>query len=68
MLQCLSLGTTLNFQFYADASDAGKAPADGSEPSGLRVINLQHLDRYQESEHDILRQLVQRFAVPEKLR
>ncbi len=65
MLQILALGTTLNFQFYTDPTNADQSEA---ETSGARVINLQHVDKYKESEHDILRQLVERFAVPQKLR
>ncbi|CAL8470977.1 g10519 [Coccomyxa elongata] len=61
----LALGTTLNFPFYLDPSNTSQSEP---ETSGARIINLQHVDKYVESEHDILRQLVERFAVPEKLR
>jgi len=67
-MQIMSLGTMLNFQFYLDASDAGNASRDATETTGLQVINLRHVDQYHESMHDILRQLVKRFSVPEKLR
>lgn len=67
-VQIMSLGTTLNFQFYLDASDAGNGSREATETTGLQVINLQHVDHYHESVHDILHQLVKRFSVPEKLR
>lgn len=57
--QGLALGTTLHFEFYQEA-----APQD----AGLRVVHLPRMDAYPESEHEIMHQLVQSFAVPEKLR
>ena len=35
---------------------------------GVRVIDLKRVDKYKESEHEILFQLVKQFNVPEKLR
>ena len=59
MCQGLTLGTTLHFEFYQEAAAQG---------AGLRIIHLLRMDAYPESEHEIMHQLMQRYAVPEKLR
>lgn len=58
-MQGLALGTTLHYEFYQEAAGSG---------AGLRVIHLPRVDAYPETEHEIVHQLVQRYAVPEKLR
>ncbi len=57
--QGLALGAALHFEFYHEAPGGA---------GGLRVIRLPRVDAYPESEHEIVRQLVQRYGVPEKLR
>ena len=59
-MQAVPAGSRLHFEFYKQ---------DGSETAGsVRVIDLKRVDKYAESEHEILFQLVEQFNVPEKLR
>ena len=60
-VQALQAGSRLHYEFYEEQ--------DGSETAGgVRVIDLKGVDKYAESEHEILFQLVKQFNVPEKLR
>ena len=60
-VQAISAGSRLHYEFYEEQ--------EGSEMvGGVRVIDLKRVDRYPESEHDILFQLTKQFNVPEKLR
>ena len=60
-LQAISAGSRLHYEFYEEQ--------EGSEMvGGVRVIDLKRVDRYPESEHEILFQLVKQFNVPEELR
>ena len=60
-VQAISAGSRLHYEFYEEQ--------EGSEMvGGVRVIDLKRVDRYSESEHEILFQLVKQFNVPEKLR
>ena len=59
--QALQAGSRLHYEFYEEHG--------GNETAGgVRVINLKRVDKYAESEHEILFQLVKQFNVPEKLR
>ena len=60
-MQALQAGSRLHYEFYEEQ--------DGGETAGgVRVIDLKRVDKYAESEHEILFQLVKQFNVPEKLR
>ena len=60
-VQALQAGSRLHYEFYEEQ--------DGNETAGgVRVIDLKRVDKYAESEHEILFQLVKQFNVPEKLR
>ena len=60
-MQAISAGSRLHYEFYEEG--------EGSEMGGgVRVIDLKRVDRYPESEHEILFQLVKQFNVPKKLR
>ena len=60
-VQALQAGSRLHYEFYEEQ--------DGNETAGgVRVIDLKGVDKYAESEHEILFQLVKQFNVPEKLR
>jgi hypothetical protein len=70
--QALPKATTLSFEFYreedgAGASSGGAAGA-GSSGAGKVTITVPHVDRLQESDHEILRELVKLFNVPEQHR
>ncbi|KAK9830284.1 hypothetical protein WJX72_010812 [[Myrmecia] bisecta] len=64
--QGLPLATSLHFEFYEEGKD--DAAAAGSRAGGQKVISLQGVDKYPESEQEILRQLVKRCNVPVRLR
>ncbi len=60
-VQALQAGSKLHYDFYEEQ--------DGNEAAGgVRVIDLKQVDKYLESEHEILFQLVKQFNVPEKQR
>lgn len=65
----LHLGTKLHFEFYEEAKagasgEPSSTTARGSAPGGLRVIDLEALDKYPEDEQEIFRQLISRYSVP----
>ena len=60
-VQALQAGSKLHYDFYEE-QDGNKAAG------GVRVIDLKQVDKYMESEHEILFQLVKQFNVPEKQR
>lgn len=64
-VQAMGKTTTLKFEFYRDDKAAVSQHEGGA---GHVIINIPHLDRFQESEHEILKQLVLRYQVPEKHR
>ncbi len=56
--------------FKEERSDQGRVSAEQlpAGAAGATVIHVPGLDRLQESELEILRQLVQRYGVPEEHR
>ena len=67
-MQSVALGTSLHFEFYEELPPADSSPGNAPVQGGLRAIDLPRLDRYPESELEILAQLCARFAVPQALR
>jgi hypothetical protein len=62
-------GSTLHFEFYIDSATDGSKPSDARpNDGGSQVIHIPEVNKLMESEHEILRQLVERFNVPETLR
>ena len=59
-MQAVPAGSRLHFEFYEQEG--------GDTAGGVRVIDLKRVDKYTESEHEILFQLVKQFNVPENLR
>ena len=59
-MQAVPAGSRLHFEFYEQDG--------GDTAGGVRVIDLKRVDKYAESEHEILFQLVKQFNVPENLR
>lgn len=59
---------TLRYDFYRE--DGGSGGAGGAPPSssGKVSIVVPHVERLQEDDHTILRELVQRFQVGEQHR
>lgn len=61
----MHLGTTLNFQFYEEAKQEGSVVV---APGRQRSIKITGLDKFEEDEVTILKQLVKRYNVPHPLR
>ena len=68
-LQGIQKATQLHFSFYMSSTQAAREDQIGLDSAGqLVTIDLADVHRMQQSEHELLRQLVQQFHVPKYLR
>ena len=67
-LQGIAKGVHMRYQFYKEpAGRQGQQAAHAGDDAarGLRVIDVPHMNQFQETPHEILAKLVTHFHVPE---
>ncbi|CAD7704534.1 unnamed protein product, partial [Ostreobium quekettii] len=65
----VSKGTTLHFDFYVEtAPDVAAEDGESRGAGGLQVIHIPGLHKIGETEHELLRRLVEKHDVPQELR